>query len=240
LTDGLIPKAMVSILGTPAQARRLVAAGLWTITADGDYQFHQWCEDGSGGKRQPSAEEIKTRRRQDAARKAAGRGTRNSAEPQVSALRPAGHDADSEQTPRRIQLSRPDPTRPGPSSSEELGRGERLSEYAPASPPPPSSAGTNNGQDGPARCVRHAHLPAADPGPPCRACGEIRREREQAGRANLDASQDAATAERETRRRTRDECTACDSEGWALGPDGLVADPAMKCRHRAALRAVAS
>ena len=42
LTDGRLPAAMVRALdGSDADARRLVAAGLWTAV-DGGYEFHDW------------------------------------------------------------------------------------------------------------------------------------------------------------------------------------------------------
>lgn len=42
LTDGHIPAQMIPVLGgKPADARRLVDAGLWDRTPNG-YQFHDW------------------------------------------------------------------------------------------------------------------------------------------------------------------------------------------------------
>lgn len=41
LTDGFVPTRLARQLGTPAEARRLVAAGLW-LEVDGGYQFHEW------------------------------------------------------------------------------------------------------------------------------------------------------------------------------------------------------
>jgi hypothetical protein len=41
LTDGYLPADIASTMGTRAQAKRLVAAGLW-LEADGGYQFHDW------------------------------------------------------------------------------------------------------------------------------------------------------------------------------------------------------
>lgn len=43
LTDGEIPTEIARVLGTPAEARRLVAAGLW-VPKDGGYEFHEWAD----------------------------------------------------------------------------------------------------------------------------------------------------------------------------------------------------
>jgi 5-methylcytosine-specific restriction endonuclease McrA len=43
LTDGFVPAEMVKVLGTAAQARKLVAAGLW-VEVEGGFQFHEWTE----------------------------------------------------------------------------------------------------------------------------------------------------------------------------------------------------
>lgn len=53
LTEGLIPAHMIPVLGNRAQAKALVAAGLW-VSVGADYRFHQWDEDG----RQPSRESV--------------------------------------------------------------------------------------------------------------------------------------------------------------------------------------
>lgn len=57
LTEGSIPGHIVAALGTTAQAKALVRAGLWVQTGDG-YQFWQWSEEG----RQPSKESVLTER----------------------------------------------------------------------------------------------------------------------------------------------------------------------------------
>jgi hypothetical protein len=56
LTDGAVPTEMARSMGTPGQAKSLVAAGLWTPSADG-YQFHQWEE------RQRTRDEVEEKRR---------------------------------------------------------------------------------------------------------------------------------------------------------------------------------
>jgi hypothetical protein len=43
LTDGFVPDHMVATMGTPTQAAKLIAAGLW-LKVDGGYQFHEWAE----------------------------------------------------------------------------------------------------------------------------------------------------------------------------------------------------
>lgn len=65
LTNGFVPDHMVGVIGTPAQAQRLVNTGLWT-RSDGGFQFHQWNEPG----RQPTAAEVIAEREQNAARQA--------------------------------------------------------------------------------------------------------------------------------------------------------------------------
>ena len=65
LTDGFIPDSLARQLGTPKQARDLVAAGLWD-KAPGGYQFHEW------GDRQPTAADV--RRAAEAKGSAGGQG----------------------------------------------------------------------------------------------------------------------------------------------------------------------
>lgn len=67
LTDGFVPKGMLRMLnGAPADAKALVASGLW-VEVPGGWKFHDW-ED-----MQPSAESVRKKRADDAARKAAAR-----------------------------------------------------------------------------------------------------------------------------------------------------------------------
>ena len=71
LTDGFIPTDMLAALGgRPADAQKLVAAGLWEKT-DGGWQFHDWAV------HQPSratvtAQRAAWRERQKAARQRKG------------------------------------------------------------------------------------------------------------------------------------------------------------------------
>jgi len=70
LTDGYVPTEIVAVLGTPAQAARLVKAGLWT-EVDGGYQFHDW------EAINPTRSDVEDRRRADAERKATARAAKN-------------------------------------------------------------------------------------------------------------------------------------------------------------------
>jgi hypothetical protein len=51
LSDGFIPDAVISALGTHGQAEKLVEAGLWDRLPTG-YAFHQWDD------RNPSKEDV--------------------------------------------------------------------------------------------------------------------------------------------------------------------------------------
>lgn len=80
LTEGFVSTAAAKTLGSPAQAKALVAAGLW-VEVPGGYQFHEW------GARQMSAEQIAERRRlrAEAGRKGgqSKRGTKPKAKPEA-------------------------------------------------------------------------------------------------------------------------------------------------------------
>lgn len=59
LTDGHVPKGMLRMLdGSPADARSLVAVGLWE-TAEGGWQFHDWLD------YQPDAASIRAKREKE-------------------------------------------------------------------------------------------------------------------------------------------------------------------------------
>lgn len=75
LMDGHVPRDIVATLGTEAQAKRLVSAGLWTVV-EGGYQFHQWSED----KRNPTRDEVLKKRAREAERKAKGRAAQKNEE----------------------------------------------------------------------------------------------------------------------------------------------------------------
>lgn len=122
LTDGHVPDHMIAVLGTPAQARKLVTAGLWERVDDG-YVFHDWTEDG----RNPTRSEIVERRSKDTRRKTQYRG-KKSEESQVSEGSHAGTDAD---VPAESQgdSKPPDPTRPDPGSPNGEPHGDRFDEF---------------------------------------------------------------------------------------------------------------
>jgi len=67
LTDGEIPRDIARALGSPAEARRLVEAGLW-IPKDGGYEFHEWSQRQRSRVR-VAADREATRRRQEKFRK---------------------------------------------------------------------------------------------------------------------------------------------------------------------------
>lgn len=85
LTDGFVPADIAKALGSPAEIKKLVAAGLWHPTEhDGTpgYQFHQFLE------RNPSradveAERAANRKRQQRGREAA-RARREGRDPTVT------------------------------------------------------------------------------------------------------------------------------------------------------------
>lgn len=69
LTDGFVPRHIARTLGSNAEAKRLVEAGLWVEKDDG-YIFHEWAD------RQPSRVQVEADReaakeRQRKAREAA-------------------------------------------------------------------------------------------------------------------------------------------------------------------------
>jgi len=90
LTEGFVPAAIVSSLGTTTQAQRLVAVGLW-LEVEGGYLFHEWTADG----RNPTREQVLERRRKDRekkedARRKAREKTANPRTPQVEDDSPQG------------------------------------------------------------------------------------------------------------------------------------------------------
>lgn len=108
LTDGHVPDAIVAVLGTPKQADRLVAAGLWARVPNG-YQFHEWGEDG----RNPSRESVLAKRRREADKKRRQRSDspRVSEEPQVDHPGPQGSPPGSpDVVPGGVDVSTPLPS----------------------------------------------------------------------------------------------------------------------------------
>lgn len=153
LTDGFVPADMVDVLGTPAQAARLVKAGLW-ITVDGGYQFHQWAEEG----RNFTREQVLAKRAAERDRKARSRSA-NSGEGQFNkggpGRTPRGVRPESQ---RESQHSHPIPSHPIPDGGQVEGEG---SPSDVVDSPRPSD-----------RCEKHQ----GDPDPPaCGGCADARR-----------------------------------------------------------------
>lgn len=103
LNDGFVPEHIAALLGTDAQASKLVRAGLWH-ESEGGYSFHEWDE------RQPKRERIEeeraaARERMQAFR-ARKKGTK-SAKPVVS-----GQCSPEVPSTRPDVFGNPDPTRP--------------------------------------------------------------------------------------------------------------------------------
>lgn len=83
LTDGFVPTQMIGVLGgKPADARRLVEAGLWHNT-EGGYVFHEWARDG----RQPTRAETEEKRAAWRERQRRARATKDGGESNVRNLR---------------------------------------------------------------------------------------------------------------------------------------------------------
>lgn len=117
LTDGFIADHMIAALGTKAQAERLVKVGLWDRT-EGGYTFHGWPE------RQPSKADVEAERALHAERMRAYRerkkAARQNPSPQVSesgdASRAEHEQGTNTERAPLVQVSRPDPTRPDPTT----------------------------------------------------------------------------------------------------------------------------
>lgn len=120
LTDGFIPDAMIELIGTPAQRRKLIAAGLW-VEVSGGCSFHGWGENG----RQPSAQSVREKRAAAARRQQEYR-DKLQREAQAKAERNAVTDASvtGDVTPVFTGY----PTRPDPSTPTEY--------YSPAADAP--------------------------------------------------------------------------------------------------------
>lgn len=93
LTDGFVPTHVARTMGTPAEARRLVEAGLWHQEDDG-YRFHQW----EG--RQPSRAKVEA--------------DRHAATERQRKARDAAKSRRESQRDKGVSHGPPDPTRPDP------------------------------------------------------------------------------------------------------------------------------
>lgn len=212
LTDGFVPEHMIPILGTPAQASRLVRVGLW-ITVPGGCQFHEWNEKG----RQPTAQSVREEREKTAERQAKWRAAKT-ANRQVNGSRNGVTDAFV--TPLVTGGVTGAPTRPDPTrtSSRDLGGG--VADPNAHEPPTPQRP----------RCKQHTHLPDDDPGPNCLGCRDARLAREA-------EAERAAEREREQRAEAAvlaANCPHCDN-GWVVNDDGR---PIRRCDQHRPLRIV--
>lgn len=112
LTDGFVPDAMIDLMGTPAQRRKLLAAQLW-VEVDGGCMFYGWNKNG----RQPSSQSVREKRA-DAARRQQEYRDRLHRKSQAKGPRNAVTDT-SVTEPVTPVLTGP-PTRPDPSTSDEV------------------------------------------------------------------------------------------------------------------------
>lgn len=175
LTDGFIPSSVVAVLGTAAQAARLVRVGLW-IEADGGFLFHQWTDEG----RNFSRSEVLAKREADRRRKAEARASK-STKSQVTDGGPAGIREESARIPDgvRADSALPIPSHPIPSQEGSSRGGNSPSVDAPPSPHCPRHR--DNPTDAPCRGCRDARLefeawtpPPKQINPPCGECGPNR------------------------------------------------------------------
>lgn len=201
LTEGAIPASIARSMGTPAQIKRLVQAGLWIPTEEG-YAFHQW------GDRQLSKEEIEERRRKraDAGRKGGQKsgetrrdGSKTGSGSEANAS--AGATPSAEAVDKQVPQQNPTPVPVLVPGSGYVGEGSLVANARENDPPPP-------------HCSEH-------PGgttDPCRACADHRKHRQRwdAEQPRLKAAADSERAHRaaEDRRRAVDECGLCDSAGY--------------------------
>ncbi|SNR44538.1 hypothetical protein SAMN06265360_10658 [Haloechinothrix alba] len=131
LTDGWVPDEIVRTLGTRAQARRLVAAGLW-LEDEGGYWFHEWHENGqptregelarrSNGAARQQKHREKSRRSANVDQPSNGPGSNEDSPPVEQ--QPKNNPPDSEESqvtkdsnalPLEVRNAPPDPARPDP------------------------------------------------------------------------------------------------------------------------------
>jgi hypothetical protein len=154
LTDGFVPKEIALTLGTAAQAKRLVTAGLWSTMNTRDFcgfQFHEWEH------YQPTREDVLRRRSEGTERQRRSREKRSQSQ---DVTRDNYVTDGGSHGP--VTTTRPGPSRPVP--TENAFRGDLTDHYA---------------QEGhpfyPDHCEDHAYM--AVPGP-CGRCKERRLLRE--------------------------------------------------------------
>ncbi|WP_228002171.1 hypothetical protein [Nocardia australiensis] len=212
LTDGFVPKAIARSLGTSAQARALVRAGLWTEENDG-YRFHEWEQ------RQRTKAEVESKREADRLRKADQR---------------KGKSVPVGQPPDVATDSTMDSTADSDSDSPQESQGESHM----ASTPPFLSIpfhSSSSGYVGEVSLVATARendppLPHCEDHPggtpaPCGACGTARKrwiawnlERDQAAEAAEKAHRERLHQDKlhaaEDRARAITNCGMCDDAGY--------------------------
>jgi hypothetical protein len=136
LTDGFVPSDMVEVLGTEAQAARLVSSGLW-LEADGGYQFHEWTEEG----RNFTRAQVLAKRAKEREKKANARAAK-SAKAQVGKGSPLGTPSgipgdNTGDTPGESRSTHPIPSQEEQkktTSSSPRKRGTRIPDSFIASP----------------------------------------------------------------------------------------------------------
>lgn len=160
LTDGLVPRALLATLGgTPADARRLVDAGLWVVEGAG-WRFHGWIE------RQPTRESVEATRAKTAQKVSAWRAAKDGCN---SVTEPVTEPVTDPVT-NQVSNPAPGPARPGPQPKHLLTLVSRLA--AGDGPPPAEMIDSWQDLAGPevdleaeaaAYLIRHGDRPARDP-----------------------------------------------------------------------------
>ncbi|OXM69662.1 hypothetical protein [Amycolatopsis vastitatis] len=237
-TDGVIPDHQLPWLfpvGADELARKLVAARLWRRVRGG-YEFHEWLSDSDGTKRNPSREEVENERRKkaEAGRKGGLASGKVRGKRQAGASPPAEANAEAPADEVVELPTRPDrevfQTSPGGRGAARTREPRRTSPFprpstpARASPPPTP------------RCVEHEH----DDNPPrCGACERARQAAEQdAYEKRVETRHAELRAKTGDRRRTVENCSMCDDEGYR-GSALCNHDPGAEARASRGRRLVA-
>ncbi|QAY05803.1 hypothetical protein SEA_VASANTI_65 [Gordonia phage Vasanti] len=193
LTDGRITPQVLRLLGSRKSARDLVSAGLWYEVDDG-WEFHDWSE------YQETSSDVRKRREEAKERQRRSREARTHKQRESQAKSHGMSRVTDEVTSQEVSYPRPDPTRPDHSFSY-VEEGGSPTEHA-GDPPPP-------------RCSKHTD--ELKP-PPCGACADARRAREEWDAAQTRHRADAARNERhalaELARDAINACTLCDDNGY--------------------------
>ncbi|TWS25372.1 hypothetical protein FK268_09280 [Tsukamurella sputi] len=215
LTDGVVARTLLRMLGTVDAADELVAAGLWDATPDG-WVFHDWSEyQETSAVVKRRRDESRERQRRSRARREEKRsdtqGPSRGESQSVSRVTDDVTDGVSSLPP-----TRPDPTRPDPTSEVVTGGGGVTSGNARETPPPGNLDPSNP------RCPKHVGVSASDAGPNCVGCKRVREWCESAPER---AAADDLSARR-SRREAIDGCGLCDDQGYVLG-----VEPVRRCAH---------